>query len=279
MKYYLFAKYFQHVSVETLMDYCAQAGLDGPTALIRHGYWTEEKSLRKELPRFVATADAAGLEVQFASTGLRMADLATDSGPLQILADNGIKAARLGYIPRSTVPHVRDLHGYAREMVERTARAAEKCGIKAVIQIHGGQYPHSATAAYFLVRDLDPAFIGIMIDPGNNICQEGYEHYSYQMPLLGEYVAAVGAKDGCTTRSGDPESPSKGWRKRFVPVYEGETNWEELYDELDNIGCSGAMVLMPFYDTEDLDLLVEKLGEEVSYLKRIERGCRNGAEE
>lgn len=269
MKYYVFAKFFQHLPVDELMVHCAEAGVDGPTAVIRDGYWLEPHSYVELLPGYVKAARDGGLQVEFADTSFAMEDLARDSTPLETLADSGITAVRLGYIARNAVGHVRDLADHARRLAEKTAVAAEKAGIKAVIQVHGGFYPHNATAAWPLVKDLNPRHIGIMIDPGNNIRQEGFEAFEYQIPLLGEYIAAVGAKDACTVRKTNTEKADKGWLREWAPMYEGQANWTTVCGELRKVSFPGPMVLMPFYDTDDFAAMFGKFKREVEYLRHI----------
>ena len=271
MKYYVFAKFFQRLSVDELMAHCAEAKVDGPTAVIREKYWLEPDSYAKALPGFVQAAKKAGLEVRFADTSFLMGDLAKDNTPLKVLADNGITDVRLGYVKKGDAGHVRKLYESSRRLTEGVAAAAEKAGLRAVIQIHGGCYPHNASTAWPLVKDLNPKHIGIMIDPGNNFMQEGYEQFDYQIPLLGEYVAAVGAKDSMTERSGKPDSPTKGWERKWSPVYEGLANWEQICAELRKVNFSGPMILMPFYDTECFPLMFDKFKREVQYLKGLEK--------
>ena len=86
-----------------------------------------------------------------------------------------------------------------------------------------------------------------------------------------EYLAAIGTKDACMQRSGDPNNAEKGWRNEFVPVFEGRNNWRTIICELRKIAFDGPMILMPFYDTEDFPVLFDKLKREVAYLKDIER--------
>ena len=62
-KWYLFAKFFQQLSVKELMEMCARMGFDGPTALIRDGYWTELSNMKETLPGYVAEAEKHGLEL------------------------------------------------------------------------------------------------------------------------------------------------------------------------------------------------------------------------
>ena len=137
MTYYLFAKFFQHLSTDELMQHCVEAGLDGPTALIRDGYWIEDTNLTTALPAFVRRAESAGLEVRFASTGFSLEELAADSTPLRVLADNGITAARVGYIRKNATPHVRDLHEHVHSLMARVAESASGCGVRIVVQIQG----------------------------------------------------------------------------------------------------------------------------------------------
>jgi len=271
VKQYLFAKFFKHLSAAELMEHCLEAGVDGPTALVRTGYWVEPESLARDLPPFVKAAEDAGLEVRFASTSFSPAGLIEDPTPMKVLADNGVRLFRVGYVSRAATGHVRGLGNHARRMAEGVAVAAEAAGIKAVIQLHGGQYPHSATAAYPVVKDLNPEHIAVMIDPGNNLCQEGYERWDYQIQLLGEYVAAMGTKDACARRTGDPAAPNKGWARRMVPAFEGEADWQRIFTELAGIGFSGPLILMPFYDTDDFPMLFANFKKEVAYLKETRR--------
>ena len=277
MPYYLFAKFFQHLSIEQLMDACLQIGVDGPTALVREGYWIEPTALRDALPRFVRKAQEYGLAVRYADTSFPMDVLARDPAIFQTLAEHGISWVRVGNVSRRSVPHVRELADRTRLLADSVATAAEKAGVKAVVQIHGGDlYPHNATSAYAVVRDLNPAAIGVKVDPGNSIVHVGDEGWDYQIPLLGEYVAALGAKDGCSVRTPDAEGPKKGWTRRFVPVDEGETDWEEVYRLLHGIGFGGPVVLMPFYrrlcEAEAFPGVVKR---EVEYLKGIAQRTRS----
>ena len=125
--------------------------------------------------------------------------------------------------------------------------------------------------AYPLIKDLDPHNIGVKIDFGNNCSQEGYEIAEYQIPLLGEYIAALGAKDGCFARVGSHERSDKGWEGVFLPSYEGQANYPVILKLLRDHHFTGPAILMPFYDTEDFPLLFEKLKKEIKYFRDLER--------
>lgn len=263
LKRYLFAKFFRHLSVDELMEKTAQAGLDGPTALIRNGYWIDQQNMSRELPRFVRAAMLQGLEVKFGSTGFAMEDLIKDDTPMRIMADNGIECFRLGYVPRQE-SDPRELAATVRALAEKTACAAERCGIKAVMQLHASNYPHSATAAWPLVKDLPAEYFGVMIDPGNN-CIEGFEFFEYQVNLLGRYIQAMGVKDALVRRNLNPEKCTVR-ESQWVPVDEGLNDWGEILRLLETVGFNGPLILMPFYDASNFPLLYEKLCREVKYI-------------
>jgi sugar phosphate isomerase/epimerase len=215
--------------------------------MVREGYWVPPDNVDRALGRFIAVAQQSGLEVKWASTPYGLADLAEDAGPLSVLADHGIAAARLTYIPRSAVDDPRKLNEHIARLCEKVAGEAVKRGIRVVVQLHGGFHPHNATAAWECIRGCDPKGIGIMLDPGNNANQEGTEIFWYQVALLREYIAGIGVKDSRhVQRPGEFAASST----QFVPVGEGENDWPTIVRELRRARGEVPHIFMPFYEHE-----------------------------
>ena len=74
MKWYLFPKFFRQMNEEELMEYCARDGINGPTAMVREGYWIPPDKLKETLPGYVACAEKHGLEVRYADTPIDFRD-------------------------------------------------------------------------------------------------------------------------------------------------------------------------------------------------------------
>ena len=89
MKRYLFAKQFDKLSVDGLMSVCAELGLDGPTLLLRNGFWTTPENLDTVNP-FVQKAKEYGLEVKYCDSPLTKFD-ESDDKTFGVLAENGIE--------------------------------------------------------------------------------------------------------------------------------------------------------------------------------------------
>ena len=265
-KWYLFAKFFRHLSSSELMELCARLGFDGPTALVRKGYWVERENMAETLPPFVSDAVRHGLEVRYADTDVNPLNAEDAAEQYRILSGEGIERVRLSYVQRDGDRDPRSLPEKARRWAEAACELGARFSIRSVIQLHGGLYPQNATGAWPMVKDLDPRYVGVKIDPGNNRHQEGYEYFSYQVNLLREYITAVGAKDACALRLG-PGGDDKGWQTQFVPAYAGQTNFVELYRLLKAVGFNGPNVLMPFYFETDPAALTLALEEELRYLK------------
>ena len=278
MHYYLFAKYFQDLSVEELMELCQRLGLDGPTALVREGYWLEEDTLSQTLPAFVRVAERYGLEVKYANIPVAVTDVNNFSQmtrfteQMKVFADCGIENVRLAHISKTVVGDVRKLSGHVRRIMSALADATAHLPVRLVVQIHGFAYPHNATAAWEVIQGFDPASVGIKLDPGNNVCQEGYEQFDYQIRLLREYIVALGAKNA---RPVNWEEEQNGWHAEFVPAYDGVADYRMVFAQLHKIGFDGPVILMPFYQTDNRNQLLDSLKKEIVYFKKCAGDCQS----
>lgn len=270
MKYYLFPKDFQQLSLQELMDTVVLCGFDGPTALIRNGYWISPESVKTDLPAYVKAANQAGLEVKYGSADISMDSLEKDGAGLDLLkcfADNGITQVRLQHVGKKMQDDVRDYAERFRRQAYFAALAGEKAGLQCVVQLHGMCYPHSATAVYEGIKDLNPKYIGVKMDPGNNVCQEGYELYWYQIQLLGEYLCAIGGKDVGWFHNKNVTDETKGWYLSWLPAYEGMINYQEIFRYLKNAAFAGPIIQMPFYPVDSTQDLIQKVSKELAYFK------------
>lgn len=248
------------------MEYCVKEGIDGPTAMIREGYWTEPERVEQTLAEYVACARKHSLEVKYADTPIDFADEKKTEAMYAALAENGIELVRLAYVDRDGDRNPRSLEDAGKRFAQKATQYAEKYQVRSVMQLHGGFYPHNASTAWNIVRDLDSRYIGIKLDPGNNFGWEGYEHFGYQIRLLGEYIAALGAKDAGLLRIGDPAT-EKGWVRQFLPAYAGCVDYENIFPILKEIGFTGPAILMPFYHEDNPAKLMSEFSKEISYLK------------
>ena len=119
-----------------------------------------------------------------------------------------------------------------------------------------------------LVRGLDPAHFGVVLDPGNQRI-EGHEDPRKAVQLLGPHLAAVGIKGVLIkrnqARAGDAD---KGWSFHMMPCEEGLTDWSAVGDALRSVGFLGTAVMMPFYHADSDQERNRILRRKVNYIKR-----------
>lgn len=266
-------KFYQHLDVDGLAALIHEVGLDTTNMMIRKGYWVTGEDLAAETKAFVGAMAAAGLKVAFATAGYTAEQLRQDDTPLAILADNGIGEFRMDYFGMGyDGDDVRGEWAKARVEMESMAEICRKRNMRAVFQIHHGTLVTCSAAVWPLVKDLPPANIGVMLDPGNQSF-EGHENWHNAAVLLGEYLVAMGVKDSAPSRDlAAASEPANGWDRKFSTIYDGTTNWHEVIGALNDIDFEGTFVFMPFYGDDENATAVEKLKTEVAYLRAVVAG-------
>ena len=265
----IFPAYYREFNLDQLAALVNATGLGTVNAMVREGYWVEPQSVHTELATFVHEMGSRGIAVDRASTSFspaKLADLST--GLLSTLRDAGIREFRTGWFPKPE-RGIREALDFARREVAELAASCEQIGIKAVYQVHHDKLIQSPSAAYPLVKDLNPQWIGIELDPGNQSF-EGYEAPDYSVDLLDEYLSWFACKDTKTwQRMPRSEEPGKGWARAFCPVFDGVINWQAHFQALARKRFRGTIVLMPFYDADDPIERTANLKKEVDYLKAL----------
>ena len=264
----MFPKSYRHLSAGNLASLVQEVGLETSNVVIRKGFPVDEENVSRRLGPFIQEARAEGIQISCASTMFTVDDLTGPNSPLPVMAGAGISEFRMAWFPKEDNDVLGAIHRAKADM-DRIAEACAENRIRAIYQIHHNTLITSPTAAYYLVRGLPAAWIGIELDPGNQSFQ-GYEPWHYSTGLLSEYLSWVAIKDTSTWQEknhlGDPD---KGWRRTFVPISEGVTNWHRLVDALDAHSFDGTFVFMPFYDEDNDAIRTKKLNSEVAYLKQI----------
>lgn len=264
----IFPKFYRHMDLPELAGMVREVGLDTTNLVIRDGYWVTPDNLADGTRKFVQAMEKEGLTIHFATAGFSPEALLKDDTPLAVLADNGITEFRTDYFRQQTddIPGALDA---ARNQLERLVPICERHGIRAVYQVHHGTLITNSLAAWLLVRELPPKWVGVMLDPGNQT-REGFEDWHRAALLLRDHWVALGVKDSAWHR--DPSAahePRKGWRCDFVPLRDGIIDWHKVAAALRSIDFDGTFVFMPFHDEHDPAAMTRHLKSDVAYLRSI----------
>jgi len=154
-------------------------------------------------------------------------------------------------------------------------------GVKALFEIHFKTLISSPSLAYLLLKNFDPAQVGVIFDPGNMVV-EGREDWMVGVEVLGDYLGHVHVKNASWQKDGN-------WNWRWDELDSGMVDWEEVMGALFSVDYEG------YLSNENLKDLVlpgatgfigeqlsadsqkpskpirTKLAEDLQYLKDLER--------
>ncbi|MFE5322710.1 sugar phosphate isomerase/epimerase family protein [Paenibacillus sp. NPDC056579] len=270
MLYTLFPKFFQSLDVHRLAEVAQASGFDAVDLVVRDGYWVTPERFAVEAPAFVQAMQRNHMKVEFATTGFSPEMLAQDDTPLKVMSDIGIRGFRMSYFSYDEREPLFAQMEQARASMQQMAELCAKYNLKAVYQVHHGERMliHHAYAALTLVDGLPAEHVGIMLDPGNQF-HEGTDNWKRAIATLGAYLAGMGMKDArYVFNSEDKAAPNKGWSKQWTPCQDGVTNWHVIAKALHEAKFQGVLNFQPFYHSNNLDLLIPALQEEVAYIKK-----------
>ncbi len=256
MRFSVFTVMLPDLTPEESVTALAQAGYDG----VEWRVTSNDPKRRSEAPSFWGNnlctleptpenaerarrlAQEAGLEVSNLGTYLEPHDLAAVERGMQFANRAGAKSLRVNaerYNGDYHAAFARSLEFYAE--VEKLAKRYQ---IRALVETHQGLITPSASLAHRFVSHFDPAYVGVIYDPGNMVL-EGFETYLMGLQVLGPYLAHVHLKNAAFTR------PSEGgvWQPRWTPLEDGVVNFKEVLQSLLNLGYDGWLVIEDFSAT------------------------------
>lgn len=269
-RFHVFSKMFQPpVTADpyALCDLFAAAGYDGVQWTVRPGGHCEPGDAAAKLPALVKAAAARGLACESICTAIVDGDDPAAERIAKAAADCGISQMRVGYYfydeRRETFAQSMDRFRRSFASLERLGR---KSGVRASYQNHSTWGPAifggTVWDIHEMVRDLDPAFVGIEYDP-MHACLETYESWRHGFELVSPWIASVDLKD--FRYKMDAKKPGR-MAKDMVPAGEGVVPWGEVARRIAANGVDPLYILHFEYDFDRTDLK-KTVGTELSAFK------------
>ncbi len=234
-------------------------------------YWQYNKSALD-----VATIDkeAASIKAMCESANLSICNLAT-----YLTVDDGEAIERVLYAAKiMDCPSIRVdspiydetenytvLFNRTKSKIIELQKSGEKYGVRLLFETHMGNIIPSASAAYRLVCDCDPRYVGIIFDPGNMV-YEGFENYRLGIELLGEYLGHVHVKNSTWKLVETTETGVERYEPTFEQFKKGYADLGKLIKVLREVNYGGFISVEDFSNVEDT---VTKLKNNLEYLKTL----------
>jgi sugar phosphate isomerase/epimerase len=259
---------------EAIQAYAA-AGLEGV------GWRTTEDKGDREKPFFWSgnrtsqtpeevVARAAELKQLCAASGLEMPSLGTYVHSLEPAnVERSLQAAKaVGASSIRVNPAWYPVEGKSfsqliaesRVQFKDMAAMGQQYGIRILIETHHGQLAPSVSKALQILEDLNPAEVGIIWDPCNQV-QEGLETYRMAIDIAGPYLAEVHVKNVYFEKNVEGQ-----WQPKYCPVDAGLVRWPQVIEELKRAGYSGWLMIEDFYNDQPVH---ERLAHSSSFLRAL----------
>lgn len=228
-----FTKCLQFVDYERLGETLAFAGFNGADLAVRPDGHVRPEKVTAELSKVVEVLKKSGISVPMITTAITDADDPLTERILGVASELGIKYYRTGYFSYDQTKAITENLDIHKRSIEKIVKLNRKYGI------HGGYQNHSGTGVgapvwdlYWLLKDFDPAYIGVQYDVCHATC-EGGKSWPLGMKLLAPWIKTTDIKDFIWKKV------NAQWQITYLPLGKGMVDFDaylSLYTSL-KISC------------------------------------------
>lgn len=238
----IFAKCLQFLDYDRMAEAIARLGFDGADLPVRPGGAVLPENVKTDLPRALKALQQQGRSLPMMVTAINNPDDPLTEQVLGTAAQLGIRYYRMGYFKydkSKTLPQNLDAH---KKTMEKLSELNRKHGI------HGGYQNHSGTGVgapvwdlHWLLKDCDPAFIGLQYD----ICHatiEGGESWPLGLNLLAPWIKTAAIKNFLWVKE------KNKWQVKYVLLEEGMVDYGAYLKQYKTLNLSGPVTVHYEYD-------------------------------
>ena len=262
----VFSKHLQWLDYGAMAETAAEIGFDGVDIPVRPGGHVLPERVEDDLPSAVEAVRKAGLTVPLMTTAITGPDTPHAGKILATAADLGVGYYRLGYLSYD------ESLGIAGSLDAYRPQLRELAAMNRQYSIHGDYQNHAGTNVgapvwdlWYLIRDLDPQWIGCQYDI-RHATVEGGTSWSLGLGLIAGFVKTTVVKDfkwGLADGS---------WHVIDTPVGEGMVDFKAYYKLIKKLNISGPISMHFEYPHEQkretvIPLMRKDLAALRSYLK------------
>lgn len=223
------------------------------------------ESLSRDAEEAYRLCKAEGLEICALATSITVEDTSGIELVLGTAAKIGCNNVRINVPQYDGSENYRKVFEKARLQANEAVSLSKKYKVKINYETHMGNIIPSASAAYRFVQGLDPAYTGIIFDPGNMVF-EGFENYRLGIELLGEYLAHVHVKNAAWYPEEDKAANMTKWRPDWAPFRKGYADIRKLLYDLKASGYQGYVSVEDF--SNELETYA-KIKDNIEFLRSV----------
>ena len=238
LKVAIFSKHLSFLQGDDLARAAADIGFGGIDLAVRKGGHVLPERVRQDLPPLVDTIRKRGLEVPMITTDI--VDTATPYAAdiLAVMSDLGIHNYRWGGFKYDAARPYQAQLDEMRTRVVKLAALNARHKICAMYHTHSGRNLVGASIwdLYILLKDSDPAQVGINYDIGHATIEGGLGGWINSFRIAGAYVRGIAVKDFVWSKDANGR-----WREKWAPLGEGMVDFREFFAMVKQSGFNGPL--------------------------------------
>jgi sugar phosphate isomerase/epimerase len=238
LKVAVFSKHLEFVQGEELAQAAAGVGFDGVDIALRSGGHIEPATVARDLPPLVAILRRHGLEVPMVTTAIADTETPFTEDILKAASQLGIRNYRFGaYKWDATKPYDAQLESMKPRLAKLAALNA-RYGMCAMYHTHSGAGVVGASIwdLWYLMRDLDPAAIGINFDVAHATIEGGLGGWIDSFKITGSHLRGIAIKDFAWKKDAKGIAEAK-----FTPIGDGMVKLPQFFGILAETPFSGPV--------------------------------------
>ena len=145
--------------------------------------------------------------------------------------------------------------------LEQLEKMGARYGIRYVLETHMGGLCASPCIVKMLMDGLNPAYVGIIWDPGNGV-MEGFLRPRLAIELMGSYLSSIHVKNLFMSYQGismEGDLPFAAWQYHVCDLASGQVNWLEAAFAMKCTGYTGWLTFEEFFKASPEPVLKQSM--------------------
>lgn len=269
MELIYFTKFLKGLTVKQIGETAKRMGFDGLDLAVRSGQAVNPDNVATALPEAMKVWTDMGVSVPLVSMETRTTDPrnASTQRLYEACAKAKIKFIKIGYWRWRTGQDYWPGVEKVRDDVKDFEKISRELGITTVIHTHSGDYYGcNASSAMTLVKDRDPKYVGLYLDPAHLFVAG--EPLELALAIAKDYLSLIACKN-CTYVQKESKGPAAEWERNWCLVFDGLVNWPEAVGLLKKIGYDGPISIHGEYTgPQEREFILPRVEKDAAFIRK-----------
>src|SRR5688500_9590502 len=237
MRYVMFSKHLQTMSVAEAGKTIKSLGFDGVELTVRPGGHVLPDNVAEDLPRAVEELRAAGLETPAIVVEIHNRQQEFSEAVCRAASKVGARELRTSSHRYRGFGEIREQIAAARKDAKELEALGREHGVRLCIHCHSGDLLSGQGGVLAMITDgTDPRYVGVSLDVGHLTVEGGNSGWRQRIDLMKERVGIVAVKSFGWFHEPDAKTGEMQWTPKLVPLAEGNARWRLAFQLLRQVG-------------------------------------------